>query len=82
MIFRETLRIFLSALCVGLLAASIPGARAQEYPNQTVKIVVPFVAALVDPQRSGGLEHLSPDAIDQQHRWGIGDRLGAPGVHG
>ena len=38
------------------------------------------VAALVDSQRPGGLEHLPPNAIDQQDRRRIGDRLGAPGV--
>ena len=42
----------------------------------------PFVAALVEKGRPGGLEHLAPDAIDQQNRRGIGDRLGAPGIHG
>jgi len=42
----------------------------------------PFVAALVDPHSPGGLQNLAPNAIDQQDRRRIGDRLGAPGVHG
>src|SRR5438067_4220823 len=83
MIFRETLRIFLSALCVGLLAANVP-AQAQDYPNQTVKLVVPFVAGggvdvvarIVTPKLS---EELGQSVIIE-NRGGAGGMLGAAAV--
>jgi len=83
MIFRETLRISLSALCVGLLAANVP-AQAQDYPNQTVKLVVPFVAGggvdvvarIVAPRLA---EQLGQSVIIE-NRGGAGGMLGAAAV--
>jgi tripartite-type tricarboxylate transporter receptor subunit TctC len=82
MIFRETLRICLLALCTLLLSTAF--AHAQDYPNQTVKIVVPFVAGggvdvvarIIAPRLA---EELGQSVIIE-NRGGAGGMLGAAAV--
>ena len=81
-VFRCALRICFSALCALLLGAA--SAHAQEYPNQTVKIVVPFVAGggvdvvarIVAPRLA---EELGQSVIIE-NRGGAGGMLGAAAV--
>ena len=81
-VFRCALRICFSALCALLLGAA--SAHAQEYPNQTVKIVVPFVAGggvdvvarIVAPKLG---EELGQSVIIE-NRGGAGGMLGAAAV--
>jgi tripartite-type tricarboxylate transporter receptor subunit TctC len=82
MLPRQTLQIYFSALC-GLFAAALP-VHAQDYPNQTVKIVVPFtagggvdvVARIVAPRLA---EELGQSVIIE-NRGGAGGMLGAAAV--
>src|SRR6516225_10623529 len=81
-VFRCALRICFSALCALLLGAA--SAHAQEYPNQTVKIVVPFVAGggvdvvarIVAPKLSKELGQ----SVIIENRGGAGGALGATAV--
>jgi tripartite-type tricarboxylate transporter receptor subunit TctC len=81
MIFRKTLRICISALCLGLGATL---AHAQDYPNQTVKIIVPFVAGggvdvvarIVAPRLAEELRQ----SVIIENRGGAGGMLGAAAV--
>src|SRR4051794_38035433 len=43
--------------------------------------LAPLVAALVEPGRAGWPQYLAPAALDHKDRRGIGNGLGAPGVH-
>src|SRR5438034_7817779 len=82
MILRATMRICFSALCALLLGAAF--ANAQEYPNATLKIVVPFVAGggvdvvarIIAPRLS---EELGQSVIIE-NRGGAGGMLGAAAV--
>jgi tripartite-type tricarboxylate transporter receptor subunit TctC len=82
MIFRWTLPICFSALYV-LLAVSSP-THAQDYPNQTVKIIVPFVAGggvdvvarIVAPRLAEELRQ----SVIIENRGGAGGMLGAAAV--
>jgi len=77
-------RTRLFALSAVLLASALPTARAQDYPNQTLKIVVPFtpgggvdvVARIVTPKLS---EELGQSVIIE-NRGGAGGMLGAAAV--
>jgi tripartite-type tricarboxylate transporter receptor subunit TctC len=81
-IFGKMLRIHVLALCALLLGATF--ARAQDYPNQTVKIVVPFVAGggvdvvarIIAPRLA---EELGQSVIIE-NRGGAGGMLGAAAV--
>jgi tripartite-type tricarboxylate transporter receptor subunit TctC len=81
-IFGKMLRIHVLALCALLLGATF--ARAQDYPNQTVKIVVPFVAGggvdvvarIVAPRLAEELGH----SVIIENRGGAGGMLGAAAV--
>jgi tripartite-type tricarboxylate transporter receptor subunit TctC len=74
----------LFALSAVLLASALPTARAQDYPNQTLKIVVPFtpgggvdvVARIVAPKLA---EELAQTVIIE-NRGGAGGMLGAAAV--
>src|SRR5262249_43869378 len=81
MSFRGILQTCLSALCMLLGAAS---AHAQDYPNQTVKLVVPFVAGggvdvvarIVAPRLAEALGQ----SVIIENRGGAGGMLGAAAV--
>jgi len=77
-------RARLFALSAVLLASALPTARAQDYPSQTLKIVVPFtpgggvdvVARIVAPKLA---EELAQTVIIE-NRGGAGGMLGAAAV--
>jgi tripartite-type tricarboxylate transporter receptor subunit TctC len=84
MTFLQSARRVLAGTAALLAIGLAPAARAQDYPNQTVKIVVPFVAGggvdvvarIIAPRLS---EELGQPVIIE-NRGGAGGMLGAAAV--